>query len=211
MFYLATQILVLLAISAALGFFIGWLIKGAAVRTEATSPAIDALVASELRAELGSSEEERQQQREKILRLREELARARVGLGDMALLSDLREQLAASQRECRDCREELERVSGQLGARDRDEDADADAPALLEEPETPPDDLKLISGIGFKLEATLNELGIYYFRQIADLTADNVAWLDDRLRFKGRIERERWVEQARRLAEGGEDGAATES
>lgn len=66
------------------------------------------------------------------------------------------------------------------------------------------DDLKLISGVGPKLEGVLNDLGIYRFEQIAQWTADHVAWVDDRLRFKGRIERDDWMAQAKTLAEGGE-------
>ena len=66
------------------------------------------------------------------------------------------------------------------------------------------DDLKLISGVGPKLEKTLNGLGIFHFWQIAEFTPDNVAWVDRHLRFKGRIERENWISQAKILAAGGE-------
>ena len=66
------------------------------------------------------------------------------------------------------------------------------------------DDLKKISGVGPKLEKTLNGLGIFHFAQIAAFTPSNVAWVDRHLRFKGRIEREKWIEQARVLAAGGE-------
>ncbi|MGH6918742.1 MAG: NADH-quinone oxidoreductase subunit E, partial [Geminicoccaceae bacterium] len=65
-----------------------------------------------------------------------------------------------------------------------------------------PDDLKTISGIGPAIEKILHELGIYHFRQIADFTPDNVAWVNEHLRFKGRIEREDWIGQARKLAAG---------
>ncbi len=64
------------------------------------------------------------------------------------------------------------------------------------------DDLKRISGIGPRLEKLLNDLGIYHYSQIAALTPDNIKWLDVRLHFSGRIERENWVEQARVLAAG---------
>lgn len=200
MFYLASEILVFLALSAALGFFIGWLAKGIAARGDALPPAVDSLVTSNLRAELHSAEEDRHEQRNEVLRLRQELARARVGLGDMSVVAELREELAASRRDCRQCREELNRVREQVAVVEHA----ADAPDVLEQPQTPPDDLKMINGIGAKLEATLNELGIYYFRQIADFTPGNVAWVNQRLRFRGRIERERWVEQARRLVESGD-------
>lgn len=67
-----------------------------------------------------------------------------------------------------------------------------------------PDDLKKIKGVGPKLEATLHELGFFYYRQIAAWTAEEVAWVDTRLSFKGRIQRDNWIEQAKILAAGGE-------
>jgi NADH-quinone oxidoreductase subunit E len=67
------------------------------------------------------------------------------------------------------------------------------------------DDLKLIKGIGPKLEALLNDMGYYHFEQIADWTPAEVEWLDANLEdFKGRVSRDGWVEQARQLAEVGE-------
>lgn len=65
-----------------------------------------------------------------------------------------------------------------------------------------PDDLKIISGIGPKNEVLLHRLGVFYFRQIAAWNDDNIRWVDSYLKFKGRIEREDWVGQARRLAGG---------
>lgn len=67
-----------------------------------------------------------------------------------------------------------------------------------------PDDLKLISGVGPKIERTLHELGIFHFWQIAQFTRENVAWVDRYLSFKGRIDRERWIDQAKVLAAGGQ-------
>jgi len=66
------------------------------------------------------------------------------------------------------------------------------------------DDLKQLKGVGPKLEQTLNALGFWHFDQIAKWGADEIAWVDDNLSFKGRIERDGWVEQAKTLAEGGE-------
>jgi predicted flap endonuclease-1-like 5' DNA nuclease len=66
------------------------------------------------------------------------------------------------------------------------------------------DDLKLISGVGPKLEGTLNELGVWHFTQIAGWRKKEVAWVDERLKFKGRIERDDWIGQAKILAKGGE-------
>lgn len=67
------------------------------------------------------------------------------------------------------------------------------------------DDLKKIKGIGPKLEAMLNDHGIYHFDQIAAWSAEEVAWVDTALvGFKGRATRDDWVAQAKILAEGGE-------
>ncbi|SEK70341.1 NADH-quinone oxidoreductase subunit E [Pacificibacter marinus] len=65
------------------------------------------------------------------------------------------------------------------------------------------DDLKMLKGVGPKLEETLNTLGFWHFDQIAKWTAEEISWVDDNLKFKGRIERDGWVEQAKILAEGG--------
>ena len=66
------------------------------------------------------------------------------------------------------------------------------------------DNLKLISGVGPKIEAILHSLGIYTFAQIAAWTAEQRAWVDGYLNFKGRIDRDDWVRQAEALAKGGE-------
>ena len=66
------------------------------------------------------------------------------------------------------------------------------------------DDLKLIKGIGPKLEQLCNELGFYHWDQIAGWSADEVAWVNANLKgFKGRVTRDNWVEQAKVLAAGG--------
>ena len=66
-----------------------------------------------------------------------------------------------------------------------------------------PDDLKLISGIGPKLEQVLNGLGIWTYSQIASWGREEIAWVDDYLSFKGRIGRDDWIGQAAKLAAGG--------
>jgi large subunit ribosomal protein L21 len=64
------------------------------------------------------------------------------------------------------------------------------------------DDLKALSGVGPALEKKLNEAGITSFAQIAAWSAEDIAEIDEKLSFKGRIEREGWVEQAKaKLAE----------
>ncbi|WP_369768162.1 NADH:quinone oxidoreductase [Falsihalocynthiibacter sp. BN13B15] len=71
------------------------------------------------------------------------------------------------------------------------------------------DDLKLLKGVGPKLEKTLNELGFFHYDQVAKWSDAEIEWVDARLRFKGRIERDGWIEQAKILADGGETEFST--
>ena len=64
------------------------------------------------------------------------------------------------------------------------------------------DDLKRVKGVGPKIEGTLNGLGIYHFDQIAGWSRKTVKWVDNYLSFKGRIDREDWIKQAKLLAKG---------
>ena len=67
-----------------------------------------------------------------------------------------------------------------------------------------PDDLKRIRGICVLIEKKLNGLGVSSYEHIANWTAADIARVSQVLDFKGRIERENWVEQARILASGGQ-------
>lgn len=80
---------------------------------------------------------------------------------------------------------------------------DKNRPAGIARPATV-DDLKLISGVGPKIEGTLHELGIFTFAQVAGWKKAERDWVDSYLNFKGRIERDDWVKQAKALAKGGE-------
>jgi poly(3-hydroxybutyrate) depolymerase len=70
------------------------------------------------------------------------------------------------------------------------------APAV----KAPPDDLTKIVGVGPKLQAVLNDAGIFRFAQIAGLSHDEVASLNAKIVPPGRMSREKWQEQAARLA-----------
>ncbi len=63
------------------------------------------------------------------------------------------------------------------------------------------DDLKQISGVGPVLEGKLNDLGIFHYWQIAEWTSEEVEWVDSFLNFKGRVDRDDWIAQAKTLAE----------
>jgi peptide/nickel transport system ATP-binding protein len=74
-------------------------------------------------------------------------------------------------------------------------------PSAMKKP-AKPDDLKKISGVGPKIEGILNDLGIYTYAQVASWKKAERDWVDARLKFHGRIEREDWVKQAKALAKG---------
>ncbi|CAH2408646.1 NADH-quinone oxidoreductase subunit E [Mesorhizobium escarrei] len=65
------------------------------------------------------------------------------------------------------------------------------------------DDLKLISGVGPRIEGVLHSLGIFTYAQVASWKKAEREWVDGYLNFHGRIEREDWVKQAKALAKGG--------
>jgi large subunit ribosomal protein L19 len=63
-------------------------------------------------------------------------------------------------------------------------------------PKGAPDDLKLIAGITPELEAKLNKLGLIKFEQIANLSDDDIAKLDEALSLNGQIENDDWTSKA---------------
>jgi len=64
------------------------------------------------------------------------------------------------------------------------------------------DDLKLISGIGPFIEEKLNGIGIYTFNQISRFTKEDIETVTELIKFfPGRIERDNWTDQARKLKE----------
>ena len=64
------------------------------------------------------------------------------------------------------------------------------------------DNLKQIKGIGPAIEKTLNEMGIFRFQQIADMSEYDIDRVAQRLKgFHSRIYRENWIGQARELSD----------
>ncbi|HVG48667.1 MAG TPA: NADH-quinone oxidoreductase subunit E [Rubellimicrobium sp.] len=62
------------------------------------------------------------------------------------------------------------------------------------------DNLQAITGVGPKLEALLHDMGFWHYDQIAAWSPGEIAWVNSRLgAFRGRIEREHWADQARKL------------
>lgn len=71
---------------------------------------------------------------------------------------------------------------------------------LLDAAQGEADDLTKISGVGPKLNGVLNENGVFHFWQIAEWGPAEIAYMDDKLSFKGRIERDGWIDQAKQFA-----------
>lgn len=87
-------------------------------------------------------------------------------------------------------------------AAESDADTDEEGGSIFATPEGDADDLKKIPGIGPVLERKLNELGVTRFSQIAAFSNEDIAKVDERLNFKGRIERDDWIGKAKELTEG---------
>jgi predicted flap endonuclease-1-like 5' DNA nuclease len=81
--------------------------------------------------------------------------------------------------------------------------APAPAPEPVPVPAGPADPLTRLKGLGPKAAAALNTLGVTRYEQIAAWSEGDIARVDAQMgNFKGRIVRDRWVEQARLLAAG---------
>jgi predicted flap endonuclease-1-like 5' DNA nuclease len=72
--------------------------------------------------------------------------------------------------------------------------------AVVETAKSTADDLTLLVGIGPKLAASLADLGVTRFAEIAAWGPKDLADFDAKLSLKGRAERDAWVAQAKRLA-----------
>jgi predicted flap endonuclease-1-like 5' DNA nuclease len=65
------------------------------------------------------------------------------------------------------------------------------------------DDLARIKGIGPKSLEKLNGLGVFHYDQIAAWDLDNAKWIGAAIGAPGRVERDKWIQQARALASAG--------
>ncbi len=80
----------------------------------------------------------------------------------------------------------------------------AGGPQTGSTPPVRPDDLKRIRGVGVLIEKRLNAMGVWSYEQVANWSNADIDRISQALEFRGRIERENWVEQARILASGGQ-------
>jgi small subunit ribosomal protein S2 len=82
---------------------------------------------------------------------------------------------------------------------------DAGAPEQTEQferlaaPRGAPDDFTKLTGVGPQLAQKLNDAGIFHYWQLGAMQPGDVAKLDADLKLNGRIERDGWIDQARKL------------
>jgi len=223
MIYLINQTFVLLLIAGLLGFLLGWYLtrksadeRIAALRTRLSSAELEV---TRLQVELSSAAGAHERAETECSNLSEELAELRAK--QASLDDDNSTALAALQARLDSCHAQLSaaRASNEAAARPLTAAAfapsddqpqtptthvsDEEAPPMLDPATVEADDLQRIKGIGPKLVVVLKDLGVLRFEQIAAWTPENVAWVNEHLRFKGRIEREQWISQAKALLEEG--------
>lgn len=201
--FLISEMVLLIILAALLGLIVGWIIWGR--RSGSASAEAD-----RLRADLAACRKEAAAKDTRIAALDGELAaaRAEAQAAEHAAMEAAAEAVAVA--------EAVEADHGAHpvhpeAARDFDGDGVIEGtdegvkPATLTAPrDGKADDLKMIKGVGPKLEALCNRLGFYHFDQIAGWTSDEIAWVDANLEgFKGRVSRDGWVAQAKVLAAGG--------
>jgi len=95
--------------------------------------------------------------------------------------------------------DEDEYVVDEVEDDEEDEDEDDDSITPINDDR---DDLKAIKGIGPAIARTLNELGIFRYQQIADMSEYDIDRVAKHLKgFRSRIYRENWIGQARDLSD----------
>lgn len=204
MTYLLTQMMLYMLCALILGVILGWLFWGrlstqlrncqadrAKLSAELKSRgdnSVDQARIEKLEAELASSNNARNRLQDEVETLRSEASSnqnngAGLAAGTAAPLAAVASEAAETSEA-----KETSKPEGLSAARNGK-----------------PDDLKLIKGVGPKLERMLNELGYFHFDQIARWSPSEAAWIDSNIEgFPGRASRDNWMAQARILASGGE-------
>jgi predicted flap endonuclease-1-like 5' DNA nuclease len=200
MWSIITTIWLCLLVAAILGFILGWLLSklfggSASVDTSASDAEIAGYKRkiSTLEADLKTCQDSRASMEGE---LKDWSAKAStlssagaVGGGNLA---DLQAENDALRAELAEIEQEKLYLLGQVKKAEVGESIRREVP--MEER----DDLELINGVGPVLERMLYDMGIYFFKDIARWDAAKIAEINEKLpQFKGRIEREGWVESAK--------------
>jgi predicted flap endonuclease-1-like 5' DNA nuclease len=147
-----------------------------------------------------------------IAALEDQLAERSLAFADVSgQIPELKAQISARAKDLERCGSEREGLRAEVHRLETrlHQTVSARTPTPAPDPEATPqtmlfqqlskDDLKKIWGIGPKLERLLNEMDVYYFRQIADWSDDEIEEIQAKLEeFPGRIRRDDWVTGAKR-------------
>ena len=207
------NILIGLVVAAALGGIAGWMLRTSRARSR--RQAVDAWESEAIRAAGCARDravDEREQVEDRLVRLQDEHGECETRfegvakkLSDrIASLDTMKGELAAAL-EAKDERVQristLERRVAELETSIEERDERDGAPTwLLAEPDGVTDDLTSLRGLGPVIEERLNTLGIYLYRQLAQMTPANAHWIAMKIHVvPGRILRDRWAEQAREM------------
>ena len=102
------------------------------------------------------------------------------------------------------------RLAAAAAAKEAAKQAKSKAP-LFKKPKGEPDDLTRIEGVDEALAEKLNKQGIVKFEQIAALTDDDIAKVEDALQIDDQIERDDWIAKAQALIAEATAGEAVEA
>jgi predicted flap endonuclease-1-like 5' DNA nuclease len=205
-----------LVAGTALGSWIGWTLHG--LRARARRRDEEAWESEIVRAAglaRGRAADEKQQLEDRLARLQNEHGKCSDTTQALAgrirekdeLIEKLEQDLADAAREQEQRTgkaRELDRRVAELEASIEQRDQRDGAPNwLMSGADGDKDDLTAIRGLGPTIERRLNRLGIYHYRQLAQMTADNAHWIAVKIHVvPGRILRDRWAEQAQLMLEG---------
>ena len=206
MTYLIIQTFILLLIAAVLGLLFGWYMTRIAAASARSALRARLLAAEDdaraLRAELDATMLAKRSCDTERRLLSDELSDMRARQDAAEATADSSPALAMLQAELDQCRSALASAGAASPGEPAPKSLRAEPARLLPEQtddESAADDLQQIKGIGPKIAAILEQLGIRQFSQIAAWSAADVERINDHLQFKGRIEREEWVAQAKAL------------
>ena len=199
MFYLIVQTFILLLVAALLGLLLGWYLTRISAASARSALQARVRAAEEevrgLQGELDAMTTAKHNCDTERRLLSDEVAELRVRL-DVAERAPGGAGIAAEARQQSPEADSAAIASAAQAALSGAQGLMAGAPT----PADQADDLQQIRGIGPKIAGLLQELGVSRFEQIAAWSQEDVDWVNDRLRFKGRIEREEWIPQARVLS-----------
>ena len=128
--------------------------------------------------------------------------KAAMGAGSVSAVAVAAAAKPAKKAEAKPAAKKAETKAEPKKAAPKKEAPKKEAPKKAAKADKGADDLKELSGVGPALEKKLHAAGVTTFAQIAAWTDADVAAMDEKLSFKGRIEREGWIAQAKKLAKG---------